>query len=201
MDINLTEKFQEKVAYIKEHLDKPIYLTGLMGAGKSKLGKNLAALFNVTFADADDLIVEHAGKSIPDIFEGNGEPYFRQVEAGVISSQAQGELSVLALGGGAFMTESTRQLIKEGGVSVFLKADLDTLSDRVGDGVGRPLLTLDENKTPRDKLSELIDVRYPVYGQADVVVEVSNSSAMKKEESIQQNVERVIEALYNHLQP
>ena len=203
MDIKLSEEFQDKVAYIKEHLDRPIYFTGLMGCGKSRIGATLAGLLSVDFADADQLIVDAAGKSIPDIFAQNGEPHFREIERQVIANKAEEEkLSVVALGGGAFMNDETRGTIKVKGLSVFLNATLDTLAERVGDGEGRPLLTQDPNKTPREKLGELIDERYPTYGQADISIDVDDDEAgLPKEKSIQRNVERVIDALYTHLNP
>ena len=202
MDIKLSKEFHDKVAYIKEHLDRPIYFTGLMGAGKSKLGKVLAGLFSVDFVDADQLIVDAAGKTIPDIFEQDGEPHFREIERQVIASKAEEEqLSVVALGGGAFMNDETRATIKAKGLSVFLNATLDTLAERVRNGEGRPLLTQDLNKTTREKLEELIDERYPTYAKADIAVQIQDEPNQTKEQSIQRNVERVIDSLYTHLKP
>ena len=202
MDIELSKEFQDKVAYIKEHLNSPLYLTGLMGCGKSKLGKQLAKIFNVDFVDADQLIVDHAGKSIPEIFDQDGEEHFRKIEKeSVITTTHEQAFRIIALGGGAFMNDEARGAIQQKAISIFLRATIDTLSERVGDGKDRPKLTENPNKTPREVLEGLIDDRYPTYGEANITVDIDDQDSLTKEQSIQGNVERVIDALYTHLNP
>jgi shikimate kinase len=147
--------------------DKPIVMIGLMGAGKSRIGRDLATKLNLPFIDADDEIIEAAGCSIPDIFELYGEAAFRDVEKRVISRLLEGKTQIIATGGGAFMNNDVRKAIHEKGISIWLKADLDILVERTGRRGGRPLL---ETGDPRTILKALMDERYPVYGEADIVV-------------------------------
>jgi shikimate kinase len=147
---------------------RPIVLIGLMGAGKSTVGRRLAARLGLPFRDADTEIEEAAGMTIPDIFEMYGEAHFRDGERRVIDRLLREGAIVLATGGGAFMDESTRAAVAETGVSVWLKADLDTLMRRVRKRANRPLL---QNPDPEGTMRALMDKRYPVYAMADVVVE------------------------------
>ena len=154
---------------LTQRLEKTIVLVGLMGAGKSCVGKRLAACLGLPFVDADREIEAAAGGcSIPDIFAIHGEKVFRDGERRVIQRLLGNPMHVLATGGGAFMDSSTRALIKEKALSVWLKADLEQLLKRVGRRNDRPLL---QNVDPRAKLAELIEVRYPVYAEADLTVE------------------------------
>ncbi len=146
----------------------PIVLVGLMGAGKTSIGRRLADRLDLPFVDADVEIEKAAGKSIPDIFAEHGEAHFRDGERRVIARLLENGKQVLATGGGAFMNAETRAAIKGHSVSVWLKADLDVLLKRVAKRGGRPLL---ENKDPAVVLQNLIDLRYPVYAQADITVE------------------------------
>ena len=153
---------------------RPIVLVGLMGAGKTAVGRRLAAALGVAFADADEAIVEAAGMSIPDIFEVYGETAFRDLERRVVVRLLDEATGVLALGGGAFMSETTRQAIREQGLAVWLKADLDLLMSRVLRRPGtRPLLNTPD---PRATLRELQEMREPVYALADIHVESSSIS-------------------------
>jgi shikimate kinase len=139
-----------------------------MGCGKSAVGRRLAAKLALPFVDADEEIEKAAGQSIEDIFAEHGEAYFRDGERKVIARLLRSSPQVLATGGGAFMCEETRQAIAEGGVSVWLKADLPVLMRRVAKRDNRPLLKTGD---PEAVMRELMDARYPVYAKADIVVE------------------------------
>jgi shikimate kinase len=147
---------------------RAIVLVGLMGAGKTSIGRRLAEKLGVPFVDADHEIEAAAGKSIPDIFAEHGEPHFRDGERRVIARLLDNGNQVLATGGGAFMNPETRARIKERAVSVWLKADLDLLMKRVSKRGGRPLLA---NNNPEAVMRKLIEDRYPIYAEADITVE------------------------------
>jgi shikimate kinase len=162
-------KGQPPALALAQRLNKTIVLVGLMGAGKSCVGKRLAACLGLPFVDADREIEAAAGGcSISDIFAIHGEKVFRDGERRVIQRLLGNPMHVLATGGGAFMDPSTRALIKERALSVWLKAELDQLLRRIGRRNDRPLL---QNVDPRAKLAELIDLRHPVYGEADLTVD------------------------------
>jgi shikimate kinase len=147
---------------------RSVVLVGMMGAGKSSIGRRLATRLNVPFIDADAEIEKAAGMSIPDIFSAHGEPSFRAGEARVIVRLLEGGPQVLATGGGAFMNADTRAAIGAKGVSVWLRATFDVLSRRTKRRTDRPLL---KGADPQTTLKRLIDERYPVYAQADLTVE------------------------------
>ena len=153
---------------------RTIVLVGLMGAGKSKIGRRLAARLDLPFFDSDHEIEVAAGESIEEIFANRGEQVFREGERRVIARLLAQPVHVLATGGGAFMDESTRATIERRGVSLWLRADLDVLVSRVSRRNNRPLL---KNGDARTVLGELIERRYPVYREADVVVESGEGSA------------------------
>jgi shikimate kinase len=146
---------------------RSIVLVGMMGAGKSSIGRRLAGRLNIPFVDADAEIEEAASMSIADIFEVHGEPYFRAGEARVIARLLEHGPQVLATGGGAFMNAQTRANIRDKAVSVWLKADLDVLTRRLRRRNDRPLLKTED---PIATLSKLLVVRDPIYGEADVTV-------------------------------
>ncbi|MEO1000236.1 MAG: shikimate kinase [Pseudomonadota bacterium] len=152
----------------------PIVLVGLMGAGKTSVGKRLAARLAVPFRDSDEAVVEAAGLSIPEIFAELGEAAFRDGERRVIARLLRAGPGVLATGGGAFLDAGTRAAIGVAGVSVWLRADLETLWARVGGKPGRPLL---DGADPRGRLAALMEARYPVYGEAEVTVETKGQGA------------------------
>lgn len=154
-------------------LDRTIVLVGLMGAGKSCIGRRLAGRLCVPFIDADAEIEQAAGCTVAEIFQKYGEPYFRDGERRVMSRLLHGAPSILAAGGGAFMDPDTRALIRERGVSVWLKADLDTLSQRTRGRTHRPLLN---GSDPREVLARLMDARYPIYALADIAVETGHDN-------------------------
>ena len=153
-------------------LDRPIVLVGLMGVGKTTIGRRLAQRLSLPFVDADEEIESAAGMTISDIFERYGEPHFRDGERRVIARLIDGLPKVIATGGGAFMNDETRALIKERSISVWLKADLDVLVRRVSRKDSRPLLS---GKDPLAILTELAEKRYPVYAQADIMVETGDT--------------------------
>ena len=149
-------------------LTRTIVLVGLMGAGKSCIGRRLAQRLNVPFVDADTEIEQAAGCSVAEIFEKYGEAAFRDGERRVMGRLLQGPPTILAAGGGAFMDPDTRSLICENAISVWLRADLDTLYARTKGRAHRPLLNAGD---PRETLADLIAMRYPVYAEANITVD------------------------------
>tara|TARA_R110000824_G_scaffold118960_2_gene271392 strand:+ start:3485 stop:4138 length:654 start_codon:yes stop_codon:yes gene_type:complete len=165
---------------------RSIVLVGLMGAGKTTVGRRLAQKLNMGFADADIEIERAAGETIPEIFERHGEAAFREGERRVIARLLEGEPQVLATGGGAFMDETTRAIIAARGISVWLHADLEVLMRRVSRRGNRPLL---KQGDPHETMARLIDQRYPIYAQADIKVE-----------SVEGPHELVVDDVINHLE-
>lgn len=164
---------------------RPIILIGMMGAGKSTVGRRLAARLGLPFVDADEEIATAAGMTIPEIFARFGEQAFRDGERRVIARLIEEGPRVIATGGGAFMNEETRRLILDKATAVWLDADLDVLVERVSRREGRPLL---EGKDPRTVLTDLARVRNPVYALAPHRV----VSAQGPHEH---TVEKIVEAL------
>jgi len=146
---------------------RSVVLVGMMGSGKSSIGRRLAARLAMPFVDADSEIEQAAGMTIPEIFEQHGEPYFRAGEARVIARLLDHGPQVLATGGGAFMNRDTRTAIRQKAVSVWLKAELDVLMKRIKRRNDRPLL---KSGDPAATLTALIAERYPVYAEADLTV-------------------------------
>lgn len=145
--------------------NRTIVLVGLMGVGKTSIGKRLAQRLYLPFVDADHEIEAAAGLTIPEIFARFGEVEFRDGERRVISRLIDGRPKILATGGGAFMNDATRALILDHAISVWIDADIDILADRVSRRDNRPLLT---GKDPKTVLSELAEIRNPVYALADI---------------------------------
>jgi shikimate kinase len=166
-------------------LDRPIVMVGMMGAGKSAIGRRLAQRLGLPFVDADAEIERAAGTTIAEIFEKHGEAVFRDGERRVIARLLDGPIGVLATGGGAFMDTETRARIRNRAITVWLKADLDTLVERVSRRGHRPLL---KNGDPREILTRLMAQRDPIYAEADITVETGHAPTAA-------TVERVIEAL------
>ena len=169
---------------------RTIALVCLMGVGKSCVVFRLANAIDLPFKDADHEIEAAAGRTIPEIFAEMGEPAFREGERRVIARLLDDPSHFLATGGGAFMNDETRRLIKEKAVSVWLKADLDILARRVSRKDTRPLVS---GKDPMTVLTELAEKRYPVYGQADLVVETGDTAHHVA-------VDQILRALSAHLQ-
>jgi shikimate kinase len=152
---------------------RTIALVGLMGVGKSSVGRRLANTLGMTFRDADSEVEAAAARSIPDIFSELGEAEFRKGERRVIARLLDEQPHVLATGGGAFMDPVTRELIKAKAVSVWLKTDLEVLARRIGRKDTRPLLV---GKDPMEVLKAQAEARYPTYAQADVMVETGDAA-------------------------
>ena len=157
----------------KPRVDSPrtIALVGLMGVGKSSVGRRLALRLGLPFVDADAEIEAAAARSVSDIFAELGEAEFRAGEARVIRRLLEGPPVVLATGGGAMLNPETRTLLKERATTVWLKADLEVIAERVGRRDTRPLL---RGKDPRAVLGALAEARYPIYAEADLAVEVGS---------------------------
>ena len=169
---------------------RTIALVGLMGVGKSSVGRRLAHALELPFRDADSEVELAAGRSISDIFSDLGEEAFREGERRVIARLLDQEPHVLATGGGAFMNDQTRDLIKANAISVWLKTDLAVLARRVSRKDTRPLLI---GKDPLDVLQGQADARYPVYAQADLVVETGDDAHHV-------TVDQILRALSEHLE-
>jgi shikimate kinase len=163
---------------------RSIVLVGMMGAGKSSVGRRLSSRLGIPFVDADSEIEAAAGMTIPEIFETHGEPYFRAGEARVIARLLDGGPQVLATGGGAVMNQQTRDLIRIKGISVWLKADLEVLLRRTKRRNDRPL---------SEKIKDLLPLREPVYAQADIVVQ-------SRDEPHDIIVDEIVAALPQHLE-
>lgn len=162
---------QDTVDGILGRLRRPIVLIGLMGAGKSCVGRRLAARLGIPFIDSDVEFEAAAGCTISDFFAKYGEPAFREGERKVIARLMEGPLCVLATGGGAFCDAETRARIQDGAISVWIRADLDLLVKRTSGRDHRPLLKTGD---PREILSRLMDARYPLYAQADITVDTTD---------------------------
>ena len=147
---------------------RTLVLVGMMGAGKTSVGKRVAQRLSLPFVDADVAIEDAAGMTIPEIFAKHGEPSFRDGERKVIARLLDSEQKVLATGGGAFINAETRAAIKASGVSIWLKAEFEVLMARVRRKGNRPLLqTADPDQTMRNLIAD----RYPIYAEADITVE------------------------------
>ncbi|MCF3639440.1 shikimate kinase [Rhizobium sp. TRM95111] len=144
-----------------------LVLIGLMGAGKSAVGRLTAQALGVPFVDSDHEIERVSRMTIPELFAAYGEPEFRALEARVIKRLLKTGPRVLSTGGGAFINETSRKYIRRGGLTVWLKADLDVLWERVTKRDNRPLL---KTENPRQTLENLMNARYPIYAEADLTV-------------------------------
>lgn len=181
MELDAPALTAPEISRIARRIDRPVVLVGMMGTGKSTVGRKLAQLLALPFVDADEEIERAAQLSIPEIFERHGEPYFRSGERRVIARLlGRGTTAleiggaplpvarkVLATGGGAFCDPDTRALILDAGIAVWLDSDVDTLVERVGRKSNRPLL---RNGDPRAILTRLREERRPAYAQAPIHV-------------------------------
>lgn len=158
-----------EIAALARRIDRPVALVGMMGVGKSSVGRKLAQLLGFAFVDADDAIEEAAKMPIPDIFATYGEAYFRDGERRVIARliEEEGPPKVIATGGGAFVNDATRALILDKAIAVWLNSDIDTLVERTGRKDNRPLL---RQGNPREILTRLREERAPFYRQAPIHV-------------------------------
>lgn len=180
------------LAALAARVDRPVVLVGLMGAGKSTIGRRLAQCLGTPFIDADDEVVKAAQMTIPEIFDRFGEPYFRDGERRVIARLIEdntGRPAVIATGGGAFADDETRALILGRAIAIWLDSDLDTLVARVSRKSTRPLLT---GRDPRAVLAELMEKRNPAYAEAPIRV-VSDGGPQAN------GVARIVAALGDYL--
>jgi shikimate kinase len=169
---------------------RTVALVGLMGVGKSSVGRRLANALDLPFRDADAEVEAAAGRSISDIFSDLGEAAFREGERRVIARLLDQPPHVLATGGGAFMNDQTRELIKSKAISVWLKADLEVLVRRVSRKDTRPLLA---GKDPLDVLKDQAAIRYPFYGEADVIVETGDAAHHVTVDQVMQAISAFLE--------
>jgi shikimate kinase len=151
-----------------QRLKKTVVMVGMMGAGKTAVGTAVARALSVPFRDSDEEIVKAANRSIAEIFERDGEGFFRARETEVLARLLRGAPCILSTGGGAFLSEVNRNLIHEAGIAVWLRADLDLLWQRVRHKTTRPLL---RTANPRETLRQLYEARVPLYSKADVTVD------------------------------
>lgn len=148
-------------------LRKTVVMVGMMGAGKTAVGRAVAAKLGVAFLDSDAEIEAAANMTIPELFERDGEPFFREKESQVISRLLLGQPCILSTGGGAFLSPQNREQISRNGVSVWLNADLELLWSRVKHKTTRPLL---RTRDPKATLGEIFNARVPIYAEADLSV-------------------------------
>ncbi len=162
---------EAEIGAIARRIDRPIVLVGLMGAGKTTVGRKLAALLGSDFVDADEEIERAAQQSIPEIFETYGEEYFRDGERRVIARLMGERDGVIATGGGAFVNDETRALILEKAIAVWIDCSVETLVERTGRRDTRPLL---RDGDPHKILTRLRDQREPAYSEAQIRVQSEN---------------------------
>ena len=189
------DKFDEaKIERIRDNLDKPLVIIGLMGAGKTRIGKQLASSIGLDFYDSDDEIEQAAGMPVSEIFERFGEAYFRDGERRVIErlvdeSYDASSHYVIATGGGAIMTQETQELLLSKTHLVWVRADIGVMVERTARRDTRPLL---KNGDPREILTTLMNKRYPVYEKADIVVESHNGP-------VEAVMNQALDKIYNFL--
>ena len=173
-------------------LRRPLVLVGLMGAGKSKIGRQISTDFEIPFIDTDDEIEKVAGMSIAAIFDLYGEDKFRAIEAREIKRLLEGKPAVISTGGGAYMQQETRQIINQLGLSVWLKAAPETLAGRISNTDSRPLL---KGKDPVKVLQELAKQRYPIYQNAELVIDTDGLSLTKAIEKVKTTITSYLNTL------
>ncbi len=179
----------QKIDTIRARLNRPVALIGMMGAGKTRLGKTLSERLGLPFVDSDEEIEKAAGLTIPEIFEKFGEPYFRDGERRVIKRLIEEGGSIISTGGGAVLNPDTARELWRDTIAIWVKADLDVMLERTARNDKRPLL---KNGDPREIMTRLIELRYPLYQQAPITVESRNGAG--------DNVlSQAIEGLYDYL--
>ena len=168
--------------------DRPIALVGLMGVGKTTVGRRLAKKLALPFYDSDDEIEKASGRTVAGYFKDHGEDAFREGELRVITRLLDGKPIILATGGGAFIPENTRNVLMENAITVWLKGDFETIMERVSKKNTRPLLQVPD---PRARMRELMDIRYPIYAKAHITVPIARGPHIR-------TVNRVMRALEKH---
>lgn len=159
-------------------LKKPVFLCGMMGSGKSTVARKLAGELSVPFCDLDELIVEKAGKSIPEIFEEEGETEFRKLERSLLVRESQYFKGVMALGGGSLQGQHIVDHLKIYGWLVFLDVPQSVISDRISGDENRPMLKAEKSNRPEDtKIKSLLEERLPLYRQAEITISAGNRPA------------------------
>jgi shikimate kinase len=158
---------------INKGISKNIYLIGFMGAGKTSVGRILAHKLGLGFSDLDELIEAECGKTISSIFSELGEDFFREMESKTLQSISQSAGQIVATGGGIALRQSNWKIMKEGGITVYLKASADVLWSRIKNDTSRPLLRVEK---PFEKVNELLSMRIPLYEKADIIIETENKS-------------------------
>jgi shikimate kinase len=171
-------------------INKIILLVGLIGSGKTSVGKRLAKRLALPFIDGDQEIEKASGLSVIDVFKCFGAEEYRAGEARIMKRLLTGAPCVLASGGGAFIAEQTRSLAKEKALTIWLKADIEVLYNRTAGRTRRPFLQCSDSKI-KNKLQSYIDNEYPYYNQADIIVETKN-------EAVENTVKRVLKAIQNY---
>ncbi|MCZ8324070.1 MAG: shikimate kinase [Sphingomonadaceae bacterium] len=192
MDHDATELSAAEIAAIARRIDRPVVLVGMMGTGKSSIGKRLSALLHLPFVDADEAIEEAAQLTISEIFERHGEAHFRDGERRVIARLMDGanpadRRKIIATGGGAFVNPETRALILDKAVTVWLDADVDTLVERTSRKDTRPLLRQGD---PREILTRLRAERAPAYAQAPIHVMSGRGPASRTVTRVLQEIDK-----------
>lgn len=189
--MTINDKTIPEITGLSKALVKPIVLVGLMGSGKSKLGRKLASLLEIDFYDTDRVIEEKAGRSVQEIFTHDGEAKFRTVEKKTILELLDKGICVIASGGGSVTNEGVIEALKERATTIWLKADPDQLAKRLENAQDRPLL---KSGKPEDVLKTLAEKRAPLYEQADLTIETNGLSA-------DQASTMLIKGLYAFLKP
>ena len=164
---------------------RPIALVGLMGVGKTTVGRRLAKKLDRAFFDSDDEIEHASGRTVAGYFRDHGEEAFREGERRVIERLLDGKPIILATGGGAFIPKETRKILKDGALTIWLKGDFETIMERVSRKDTRPLLQVED---PRAKMRELMEARSPIYGQAHIKVDIAKGPHIR-------TVNRVLKAI------
>ncbi len=180
---------QDQISSVRDRLDRPVALIGMMGTGKTRLGKMLADALDLPFIDTDQEIEQASGLSIPEIFERFGEPYFREGERRILHRVTTEDPCVIATGGGAILNPDTRNELHEKTVMIWIKAELPVMLTRTGKTDRRPLL---KNGDPADILRKLTEERYPLYAGAHLTVDSSGDDSG-------QTLAAMLKALAQHL--
>ena len=169
---------------------RPIALVGLMGVGKTTVGRRLAKRLDLPFFDSDDEIEKASGRTVAGYFKDHGEEAFREGERRVIERLLDGSPLILATGGGAFIPEPTREILNAHAITIWLKGDFDTIMERVSRKNTRPLLQVPD---PEAKMRELMDARYPIYAKADITVPIARGPHIRTVNKVLRTLDKYLE--------